>query len=126
MDKLRRQLEALRKELEFLDSGGYRMQMGWRSPLVFEDSPICPKTPLSACPNPNCVLLDLVAEEYREQVIPCRHIPLNEAGETLSSLYNTGSMAEIEIVLRAWLKKEIEELKQAIKPEVIGHHENAA
>ena len=38
-------IEALSKELEFLDNGGYRQAMGWRPPLVFEDSPICPKPP---------------------------------------------------------------------------------
>jgi hypothetical protein len=42
-------LDALRKELEFLENGGYRMAMGWRAPLVFEDSPICPKAPYAAC-----------------------------------------------------------------------------
>lgn len=117
MAKPERRLEALRQELEFLDNGGYRQKMGWRPPLVFEDSPICPKTPKSVCPDPSCLLLDLVPEERRQEVIPCRNIPLNEAGETLTTLYNTGNMEEIEIALRAWLQKEIAELKQIVSQE---------
>jgi hypothetical protein len=119
-------LEALRQELAFLDNGGYRQKMGWRAPLVFEDSPICPKTPKSVCPDPRCLLWDLVPPEHRQEVIPCRHIPLNEAGETLTTLYNTGNMEEIEIALRAWLQKEIAELKQIVSPELPGPQKTAA
>jgi hypothetical protein len=126
MAKPERRLEALRKELEFLDNGGYRQKMGWRAPLVFEDSPICPKTPKCICPDPRCLLLDLVPEEHRQGVIPCRHIPLNETGETLTTLYNTRNMEEIEIVLRAWLQKEIAELKQIVSPELSGPQKTAA
>jgi hypothetical protein len=112
-------LEALEKELQFLDNGGYRQAMGWRPPLVFEDSPICPKPSSFACPHAQCVLLDFVPEEQRDQIIPCRHIPLNEAGETLHTLYNTGSMEEIENVLREWLKRKIAELEQGIRSEPV-------
>ena len=113
----KRKLQALTKELEFLDNGGYRQAMGWRSPLVFEDSPICPKLPRSACPNVKCVLLDFVPEERLDEIIPCRHIPLNTTGETLHTLYNTASMEEIEIELHEWLKERIAELEQAIRSE---------
>ena len=112
-------LVALVKELEFLDSGGYRQAMGWRPPLVFEDSPICPKPPCSACPTTQCVLLDFVPEEHRVQTIPCRHIPLNQTGETLHTLYNTESMEDIEKGLREWLTKKIAELKQVAESEAI-------
>jgi hypothetical protein len=56
--------------------------------------------------------LDFVPNQERNQAIPCRHIPLNDAGETLETLYNTANMEEIEPVLREWLKKKIAELKQ--------------
>jgi len=112
-------LGALVKELEFLDSGGYRLVMGWRPPLVFEDSPICPKPPCSACLNTQCVLLDFVLEEHRVQTIPCRHNPLNQIGETLHTLYNKASMEEIEKGLREWLTKKIAELEQASREEAI-------
>jgi hypothetical protein len=110
-------LEALQREVHFLDNGGYRQALGWRAPLIFEDSPICPKPPSSACPNAQCVLLDFVPQAQRDQTILCRHIPLNEAGETLHSLYNTASEEEIEHALREWLKRKIAELEEAIRSE---------
>ncbi len=115
----KRKLEALRKELEFVESGGYRLAMGWRTPLVFEDSPICPKPPCTACPHAQCALLDFVPEDHRSQIIPCRLIPLTETGENLHTLYNTASMEEIESVLREWLKKKIAVLEQVSRSEPI-------
>ncbi len=109
----KRKLNVLMQELEFLDSGGYRIEMGWRPALVFEDSPICPKLPNSACPNIQCALLDFVPEEHHSQVVPCQHIPLNGAGETLQSLYNTATMDEIENAVGEWLRRRIEELKKS-------------
>jgi len=64
-------------------------------------------------------LSDFVPEEHQDQIIPCRHIPLNETGETLHTLYNTGGMEEIENALRAWLKEKIAVLEQAIRSEPI-------
>jgi len=107
------ELNVLTKELEFLESGGYRLQMGWRPALVFEDSPTCPKLPHSTCPNTQCALFDLVPAENRAQVVPCRHIPLNQAGETLQTMYQTATQEEIENAVRQWLRKTIEEVKQA-------------
>jgi len=109
-----RELDALVRELEFLNSGGYRTGLGWRPPLVFEDSSICPKTPFSACPDPHCVLMAFVPEKQKNQSIPCRHIPFNRAGETLQSLYHTASMEEIENTIREWLERQIMELKKTI------------
>jgi hypothetical protein len=104
---------VLMRELEFLENGGYRLALGWRPPLILEDSPICPKATSSACPNPECRLLDFVPKQRQDQTIPCRHIPLNEAGETLHTLYNRATSEEIEQVLLEWLHKVIAELKQA-------------
>lgn len=106
-------VNVLIKELEFLESGGYRLQMGWRPALLFEDSPTCPKLPHSACTNTPCALLDLVVGENRAQVVPCRHIPLNQEGETLHTMYQTATQEEIENTVREWLRKTIEEVKQA-------------
>ncbi len=97
-------LNLLIKELEFLESGGYRLQLGWRSALVFEDSPTCPKLPHSAC----------------------RHIPLNQAGETLQTMYQTATQEEIENTVREWLRKTIEEVKKAAGLGRAKSNENAA
>lgn len=113
-------LDALTKELEFLERGGYRMMLGWRAPLVFEDSPICPKAPHAACSGDGCVLMDFVPQDQRDQAIPCRHIPLNNIGETLNTLYPTATTEEIENTLREWLKSEIANLESSIDLPVPG------
>jgi hypothetical protein len=119
MQNFEARLDALRKELDFLESAGYQVMLGWRPPLIFEDSPICPKPPYAACPDDRCLLLDFIPENQRDQKVPCRHIPLNEMGETLHTLYNTANMDEIENTLREWLKKEIEKLQSKIASQAI-------
>ncbi len=119
-------LRVLRNELQFLDRGGYRSPIIWRSPRIFEDSPTCPKDAWSACPHGDCVLLEFVPEQSRRQTIPCRHIPLNESGETLATLYNTGTNEEIQLTLREWLVKRIAELETADQPEMPRPEETAS
>lgn len=108
-------LQRLKRELEFLNSGGYRQALGWRAPLIFEDSSICPKRRFSSCPSVDCILIDFVPSEHRDNAVPCRHIRLNHAGETLDTLYTTATMEEIEASVRDWLERQISELEK--KPE---------
>jgi hypothetical protein len=122
----KQELGELSKELKFLDSGGYRQPMGWRAALIFEDSPVCPKPPFSACPNCQCALLNFVPEGERTQAIPCQHIPLNEAGETLCTMYNTATIDEIEHALREWLHKRIAEIASVVDVELIQNKQNVA
>ena len=119
-------LQILKDELEFLESGGYRAPIVWRLPLIFEDSPICPKNRCSACPGADCVLMNFVPKECRYEAVPCRHIPLNETGETVDSLYRTGTNNEMEEVLRDWLLKTIKRLEQPAPSEVVPWNERAA
>jgi hypothetical protein len=104
-------LQVLKNELQFVQKGGYRAPLVWRSPLIFEDSPTCPKS-CSACPDTDCVLMSFVPKECHYEAVPCRHIPLNEAGETLDSLYRTGTNEEIERTLQSWLLKTIRQLEE--------------
>jgi hypothetical protein len=106
-------LQVLKRELEFLGNGGYRAPLVWRSPLIFEDSPTCPKARWSACPHSDCTLLAFVPQESRDESVPCRHIPLNERGETLESLYTTGTNEEVEDAVRSWLLRTIQQLEEA-------------
>ncbi len=105
-------VEVLKKELQFVRKGGYRTPLVWRAPLVFEDSPTCPKTRCSACPHADCVLMSFVPRECRYEAIPCRHIPLNDLGETVDSLYRTGTNEEIEQTLQNWLLETIRQLEE--------------
>src|SRR5713226_5985374 len=65
-----------------------------------------------ACPEADCVLMDFMPKECRYEAVPCRHIPLNEAGETVDSLYRTGTNEEIERAVRQWLLTTIKRLEQ--------------
>jgi hypothetical protein len=118
-------IQVLKDELTFLENGGYRSPIAWRSPLIFEDSPICSKDRWSTCPHGDCVLLDFVPRESCHEAVPCRHIALNEVGETLDALYRTGTYDEIQEALREWLLETIKGLEQPIQLQMARRHEKA-
>jgi hypothetical protein len=105
-------LRVLKRELEFLEQGGYRTPIAWRPPLIFEDSPTCLRNPGFSCSESNCPILRFVPPEYRSKAAACRYIPLNDAGETVDSLYKTGTQEELEAALHKWLMAMIQELEQ--------------
>jgi len=47
--------------------------------------------------------------------IPCRYIPLNEAGETIDSLYRHSTQEELEAAFAQWLKTAIARLQREKK-----------
>lgn len=108
-------LEVLKAELEFIDSGGYTRVpgSGWRPVYIFEDSPACMNHDYEVNPGScgDCVLLQLAPPEFRADKHPCRHIPLNTAGETLDFLYRYGDERETEEKVRAWLQATITKLE---------------
>ena len=106
--------EVLKSELEFLNSGGYR-KPSWRPQFVFEDSPTCPNFGHSERQEPcsECILMQLVPPEKRGAKVPCRYIRLNDRGDTIESLYRSGTQDELESALRTWLTREIENLENA-------------
>jgi hypothetical protein len=57
--------------------------------------------------------MELVPPERRGEKVPCRHIPLNDQGDTVDSLYRWGTEDELEVALRNWLTREIEMLQKA-------------
>ncbi len=121
IDKL---LRALRHELEFLEQGGYREPIAWRPAFVFEDSPICLRSTASDCTGVDCPLMMLVPVERRSERVPCRSIPLNDAGETVDSLYRTRTQEESEAILRLWLISTIGKLETVQKD--IRKHESTS
>jgi len=127
-------LTVLRKELEFLETGGYRhtARAAWRPQYVFQDSPRCLNFDPTPQPRPcsECILTPLVPEDMQRKKIPCRFIPLNERGETIDSFYRSGTQEELESELGRWLKATIERLeKQKTKnqaaPELVEIHVRA-
>jgi hypothetical protein len=102
-------LDLLRLELRFLELGLYRAPTPGRPLFVLEDSPTCPRYGAATCPN--CGLMQFVPSECRSEPVPCHHIPLNDTGETVDSLYQTGTQEELEKALGKWLSATIKKLE---------------
>lgn len=109
-------LQVLQSELNFAEKGGYRFtaRAPWRPQFIFQDSPTClnfdSSAPLRPCSE--CVLMQFVPAPRREQKIPCRHIVLNEMGETIDHFYRYGTQEELEEALIGWLKSEIRTIQE--------------
>ena len=108
-------LEVLKFELDFLRKGGYghSPREPWRAQLIFEDSPTCMNydTKNHRSPCSECLLMQFVPPESRGEKMPCQHIPLSEAGETLNDLYWGGTQEEIDDALGSWLRNTIARLE---------------
>jgi hypothetical protein len=115
MESRQRLRQILRAELAFLEGGGYRRQprYPWRPNFVFEDSPTCInyKHHQQRKPCRECPLMEFVPTDRRETQIPCRHIRLNERGDTATSFYEWGTEEELETALRGWLTQAIKGLE---------------
>jgi nucleotide-binding universal stress UspA family protein len=100
-------LKALKAELEFLDSGGYGrpFRSGWRPTLLFRDSPVCPNFGNDANQQgcSQCFLMESVPKSATQKLFPCHHIRLNDAGDTIATLQQTGTQTELDRTYRAWL-----------------------
>jgi hypothetical protein len=55
--------------------------------------------------------MQFVPENAKKEQTPCIHIPLSPSGETLESLYRTGTQREIEEALGTWLRATIHRLE---------------
>jgi len=109
-------LSALKSQQAFLQGGGYRHspRTPWKAPLMFEDSSICLNSGSPTRPHPctECVLMRFVPLRRRTAQVPCRHIPLNAAGETVDGLYRYASQEELEAAVLAWLVRAIQKLEE--------------
>jgi len=103
-------LETLRLELKLVELGLYGVSTPGRPLSVFADSPICRRYQVDSCAN--CELIRFVPYARRFEPIPCHHILLNKARETVDSLYRTGTQQELEEALRDWLTATIKKLEQ--------------
>ena len=102
-------IEKLKLELEVLEKGGYApspREPHW-APRIFRDSVSCPNLGLDFKVEPcsECFLMYFVPPEHRGKENPCHHIPLNERGDTVASLMETGDNDRLQSALRSWLQK---------------------
>jgi hypothetical protein len=108
-------LSALRKELRFVEQGGYKTceRFPWRPAFIFQDSAICPNRDASdkRIPCSECCLAGFIPEEARDQDYACRFIPLNANGENLDTLYRCANQEELEAAVKHWLQNVISHLE---------------
>lgn len=108
-------VKILKEELEFIEKGGYRKpgHAAWRPQFVFQDSPTCLNfgNVGERRPCEECALIEFVPAARHQEKFPCRHIPLDEAGVTLDSLYRTGTEEETYAAVAKWLKAKIKSLE---------------
>src|ERR1700675_4874712 len=109
-------LELLKDELDFIDKGGYgrSVRTPWKPTSAFQDSLTCINYgyPYRAHPCNECHLIDFVSPEQRGQSVPCHHIPLNEAGETIEALEAGDNEAKLERTVGNWLRARIREIEE--------------
>src|SRR5450631_3717976 len=104
-------LAGLKFELKFLEKGGYWKPSSHQE-FIFQDSPACLNCGRLEDPRPcsECVFFGLVPVDRQNEKIPCRHIALDEQGETLDSLYGRGAQQEvIETAVSRCLRAAIQE-----------------
>jgi hypothetical protein len=109
-------LEVLKFELNFIEKGGYGRspREAWRAPSVIEDSPTCMNYDSKEHREPcsECLLMQFVPRELAAAPAPCRHIPLNEAGETLDSSGGSGDERDGQELMAKWLRQTIARIEK--------------
>ena len=109
-------LEVLKEELSFIEQGGYgrSVRTPWKPTSTFQDSLTCINFahPFRVHPCSECHLIDFVDPEHQSAEIPCHHITLNEAGETIEDFENMENDARLERKIKEWLKARISEIEE--------------
>lgn len=118
-------VNLLKKELAFLERGGYGGTLPWRPVSMFLDSPSCPNR-LDAertTPCSQCWLFQFVPKRFHQEMEACHFIPLNDDGESVHSMSRQYRPAEVEAALKMWLEKEIQHL-EALESEPLGRRDS--
>jgi hypothetical protein len=109
-------IEVLKAELDFVEKGGYgrSVRTPWQPTSIFQDSPSCLNLgdPARTHPCSECLLIDFVPTEAREEEVPCHHIPLNDSGATIDEFEWKGDQAETEEAVKSWLRAALNRLKE--------------
>ena len=110
-------LDILQEELSFIEKGGYgrSVRTPWLAKSIFQDSLSCLNYgyPYRAHPCSECHLLNFVAPEHRSETVPCHHIPLDKAGDTIEELESGGSEYRMQNLVKEWLRTQINQLRTA-------------
>ena len=106
-------LDVLKSELNFVEKGGYgrSVRTPWLSTSVFQDSPSCACFPFHDH-NDTCALMQFVPLEHRSEGLPCHHILLNGAGETVDLLEHAGDPEQVNDAVKNWLRRKIAQIRE--------------
>jgi hypothetical protein len=108
-------LDVLRMELSFLEQGGYERSPStpWKWSSTFQHSPSCINfnRPERTSPCTECSLIDLVPSGARSQDVPCHHIPIGPAGETVTVMEREHDPLDLEEALKNWLRATIQRIE---------------
>ena len=109
-------LEVLKFELNFLEQGGYGRSVHTpQTPTrIFQDSISCLNFGEPQRPHPcsECMLIDFVPESCRNEDVPCHHIPLSPAGETVATLDARDRQQKLEEAVIVWLRAVIARMEK--------------
>ena len=109
-------LDTLRFELGFMETGLYGLasRSPWGQPSIFQDSMICINYGdyRKNRPCAECALGAFVPPAYLSKTVPCHHIPLNQAGDTIDKLEWQADERGIEEVVKGWLRATIARLEK--------------
>ena len=109
-------LELLKDELDFIEKGGYgrSVRTPWKPTSTFQDSLTCINYgyPYRAHPCNECHLIDFVSPEHQSEAIPCHHIVITEAGETIEDLELEDNQAKMEEAIKQWLRARIKQIEE--------------
>ncbi len=109
-------LEVLKFELAFIEQGGYgrSVRTPWRPTSIFLDSPSCINfsDPERTLPCDECLLMSFVPAEQRTAKVPCHHIPLTPAGDTVDSAQHWSDQQELEDAVKSWLRSTIRQIEE--------------
>jgi hypothetical protein len=115
-DDKRDVLDVLQFELSFLEQGGYgrSVRTPWKPTSIFQDSVTCINfnDPERLHPCNECLLADFVPAERQGENVPCHHIPLNRAGETVDTMERQYNQLELEEAVKSWLRATIQRIEQ--------------
>ena len=111
-------IRLLEAELDLIEAGGYAPPAGrpGEERPIFDRSLVCINhwevSGHEADCHDNCILLDAVPEAHRQERLPCHHIPLNDAGETVQSIESAEGRERAQEEVKRWLRTTIERLKR--------------
>lgn len=111
-------IEKLKLELNILKDGGYgrSVRTPRLEPVYLRDSVTCLNFGRHEDREPcaHCFLMEFVPENFVHQELPCHHIRLNAAGETIASLDARNDKEGLEAALKEWLKDTIQKLQNEV------------